>query len=136
MNTFGYVTVEKTKYEPRTKVVRVKSWRAKLAEKLLKRDVEQLESDLRYEQDKAFQAKVAEEANEIISRVTEEYKMQLDEEILEALDMYELQFDHMFHPIDKSKEVVFDIVQTRTITSWNGIRVTVPLRFIKKKAKS
>jgi hypothetical protein len=87
MSKFGKIT--KTTYKRHVdyipKEVRVKSWRARVAEWLLGNDIEYLEDHLEREADK----KIKEEASRLLKVWWENYKYALDDEILQIFPDYE-----------------------------------------------
>jgi hypothetical protein len=134
-NKFGNIIKRKAVNKVEIVERPVKSWRAKLAEWLLSKDIEYLEREIANQQRERFNQEVSSYANIMLSRFINEYKMQLDEEILEKLDIYELQFSADFKPIDDNESPIYHVTETREIPTRNGV-ICVPKRFVKKKEGS
>ena len=89
MSRFGHI--EKTKFVNKRveETVQVKSWRAKLAERLLSKDIQYLEDIVKERLEDAHDNKVREEADSLVRKWWHNYKYELDDEILEIFSEYE-----------------------------------------------
>lgn len=133
---FGRITVRRSKYKRVVVEGTVRSWRARLAEWLLKRDILDLEADVREEFGRKYKEKfdkdVLDQTNDILRTFIDDYKRQLDQGVLNELDMYELQFDAKWDPTGKFGDGDIKEIETKNITTAQG-DIKIPKRFVKRK---